>query len=75
MSQIPNKFINYFSNIAKELSSNITPVDTSFTSSLKNRTTNSFFMSNITHKEVDDAIDDMKHSGGGINKMSTTILK
>ncbi|CAL4060163.1 unnamed protein product [Meganyctiphanes norvegica] len=42
MSKIPNKFINYFSNIPQELVTQITPVDTNFTAFLKNRTLNSF---------------------------------
>ena len=74
-SETPNTFNNYFSNIPQELASNIPPVDTDFTTYLKNRISNSFYMSNITYKEIDDAIEGLKLNGGGVNKMSTSLLK
>ena len=73
--ETPNTFNNYFSNIPQELVSNIPPVDTNFTTYLKNRTSNSFYMSNITYKEIDDAIEGLKLNGGGVNKISTSLLK
>ena len=32
-------------------------------------------MSNITHKELEDAIEGLKLNGGGVDKLSTSILK
>ena len=32
-------------------------------------------MSNITYKEIDDAIEGLKLNGGGVNKISTSLLK
>ena len=75
MSQIPNKFNDYFSNIPQELVSNIQAVDNDFNTYIKNRIPNSFYMSNITHKELEDAIEGLKLNGGGVDKLSTSILK
>ena len=75
MSETPNKFNNYFSNIPQELVSNIQTVDNNFNNYIKNRISNSFYMSNISYKEIDDAIEELKFNGGGVNKVSTNILK
>ena len=71
----PNKFINYFSNIPNELVANIPTVDTNFNSFLKNRLSNSFYVSSITDIEIEKAIDGLKLSGGGVNSISTNVLK
>ena len=73
-SELPDKFNNYFSNIANELVSNIPPDNVDFKSFLKDRMPNSFFMSDITNKEIVDAINGLK-TCNGINQISTDILK
>ena len=48
MSETPNKFNNYFYNTPQELVSNIPTVDSNFNTYIKNRISNTFYMSNIT---------------------------
>ena len=72
---VPNKFINYFSNIANALVSEIPPVDVSAESYLTNSNYNSFFMSPIDSQEIESAITNLKDNGGGVNKVSTLVLK
>ena len=73
-SELPNKFNNYFSNIANELVSNIPHEHTGFNSYLINRLPNSFYMHEISNNEIIDAINDLKNCNG-INQISTTVLK
>ena len=72
---VPNKFINYFSNIANKLVSEIPEVDVSVESYLSNINYNSFFMSPIVSQEIEAAITNLKDSGGGVYKISTLVLK
>ena len=72
-ADVPYKFNNYFTNIANELVSKIAPVDTNASSYLKNRISNSFFMSPIVHNEIEHAISGLKVNKG-INTISTNIL-
>ena len=72
---VPNKFINYFSNIADTLVADIPPVDVSAESYLTNSNNNSFFMSPIVAQEVEAAITNLKDNGCGVFKMSTIVLK
>ena len=73
-SELPNKFNNYFSNIANELVSNIHQDQVGFKTFLKNRLPNSFFMYETSNKEIIDAINGLK-SCNGINQISTTVHK
>ena len=59
---VPNKFINYFSNIANTLVSEIPQVDVSAQSYLTNLNYNSGIMN-------------LKDNGGGVYKISTLVLK
>ena len=72
---VPNKFIDYFSNIANKLVSEIPPVDVSSASYLSNSNYSSFFMSPIVNKEVESAIKNLKDNGSGVYKVSTVVLK
>ena len=72
---VPNKFINYFSNIATTLVSEIPEVDVSAESYLNNFNHNSFFMSPIVSPEIESAIMNLKDNGGGVYKVSTLVLK
>ena len=56
VEDIPNRFINHFSNIANNLASDIAPSNRNASSYLKNRNANSFFMVPIVSKEVETAI-------------------
>ena len=71
---VPNKFIEYFANIANQLVSKISPVEINATSYLKNRNANSFFMIPIVSKEVEDAICSLK-SSGSIFSISASVLE
>ena len=73
-SELPNKFNNYFSNIANELVSNIPQDQVGFKTFLKNRLPNSFYMYETSNQEIIDAINGLK-SCNGINQISTTVLK
>ena len=72
---VPNKFINYFSNIANVLVSEIPPVDVTPESYLTNSNHNSFFMYPIVSNEIESAISNLKDKGGGVFKISTHVLK
>ena len=74
-SQVPDKFIDYFSNIAKDLVSKNNHSSTKIETYLKNRISNSFHMSEIFEKDISDAIANLKCNGQGINKISANILK
>ena len=73
--EVPNKFIEYFSNIAQTLVSDISPVDISAESYLNNSKYRSFFMSPIVSQEVETAINNLKNNGNGLYKISTLVLK
>ena len=75
MVDVPNKFIDYFSNIANTLVSEIPPVEVSPESYLSNTNYSSFFMSPIVSKEVETAINNLKDNGSGVYKISTLVLK
>ena len=72
---VPNKFINYFSNIAQTLVSEIPPVDVSAETYLCNSKYSSFFMSPIVKQEVETAINALKNNGSGLYKVSSLVLK
>ena len=71
---VPNKFIEYFSNIASNLVSEIPPSDRNVTSYLKQRSLNSFFMIPIVFKEIENAISSLKSSGSFFS-ISTSVLE
>ena len=50
--ELPNKFNNYFSNIADELVSKFSPEDNNFNNYLKNRVSNSFYLFNSTKMKL-----------------------
>ena len=73
-SELPNKFNNYFSNVADELATKISTDHDNINTYLKNRISNSFFMYDISNTEVVNSIDGLKDCNG-INQFSTNILK
>ena len=72
--ELPNKFNNYFSNIASELVSKFSPEDNNFNNYLKNRVSNSFYLYNTSKIEIVNAINGLKTTNG-VNQVSTDILK
>ena len=71
---VPNKFIDYFSNIASNLVSEVTPADRDALSYLKDRNLNSFFMVPIVSEEIVTGISSLK-SSGSIFSISAAVLE
>ena len=74
LEAVPNKFIDYFSNIATDLVSEIGPSDRNAASYLKDRNINSFFMVPIVNTEIEIAISSLK-SSGSIFSISAAVLE
>ena len=72
--EIPNKYIDYYTSIASQLTSNISPTQHDAASYLQNRITHDFTMSPISPNEVISIIDDLKDNGNKINTIATTVL-
>ena len=73
-NEIPNKFINYYTNIADELTAKIPRTDRNATSYLGNRTGLTFHLSPISPIEVDSVIDNLKDNGNNSNSIATSVL-
>ena len=71
---IPDKFIDYLSNIPEKLASELPNSNTKVDSYLQNRQINSFFLYNIRPGDIEDAIGNLKNNGCGLFTFSTTIL-
>ena len=71
---VPNKFIEYFSNIASQLASEVSPSNNSAASYLKNRNSNSFFIIPIVSKEIEIAITQLK-SSSSLLSISSAVLE
>ena len=74
-SQIPNTFIDFFTNVAQKLSSKLPQSQTTAESYLKNRINKTFTLSPICPAEVDTVIEDLKYNDYNVNSISTTVLK
>ncbi|CAL4184363.1 unnamed protein product, partial [Meganyctiphanes norvegica] len=74
LDEMPDKFKNYFTNIAQELVSEIPLSNSSPNSYLRNRNPNSFFLSNVENCEIEDVLNELKDNGCGIFKFSTRVL-
>ena len=72
---VPNMFIDYFSNIANQLVSEIPPTEITAESYLSNTKYSSFFMFPKDNQEVESAIMNLKNSGSGVYKVSALVLK
>ena len=73
-SEIPNKCIDYYTNIASQLTSNIPPAQYDAASYLHDRTTQDFTMTPICPNEVITVIDDLKDNGNKVNTIATCVL-
>ena len=71
---IPNKFIDYLSNIPQKLVSEMPSSNTNVNMYLKNRQRNTFFLFHIQSNDVEDAITNLKNNGCGLFNFSTTVL-
>ena len=74
LDDVPNKFIDYFSNIASNLVSEIAPEERDASFYLKNRNLNSFFMIPIVSKEIENTINSLK-SSSSIFSYSAAVLE
>ena len=74
-SSIPSVFIEYYSTIASKLKTNIQPSQQTPDKYLKNKVEQSFFMTPISHKEVEDVINELKPNGNKIHSIATSVLK
>ena len=71
---IPNKFIDYLSNIPQQLVSEMPSSNTNVNMYLKNRQRNTFCLFHIQSNDVEDAISNLKNNGCGLFNFSTTVL-
>ena len=74
-NDVPHKFIEYYSNIANTIVSEIPLVNESVESYLGVANASSFFMFPILNQEVENAIRDLNDTGSGIFKIATSVLK
>ena len=75
-SQVANQFINYFTSIAEQLSSEIPNSQTDAKTYLKrkNMVQHTFFIAPIDQKEVNTVIRDLKDNGNKVNTIATSVL-
>ena len=71
---IPNTFIDYLTNVPKQLISELPNNNNNVNMYLKNRQRNTFFMYHIQSKDIEDAIGNLKNNGCGLFNFSTTVL-
>ena len=73
--EVPNKFVDYFTNIATKLSSELPISEQNATSYLTDRIQNSFVYIPSSSLEIMKTITDLKSNGKGIYKISTEVLE
>ncbi|CAL4106451.1 unnamed protein product, partial [Meganyctiphanes norvegica] len=74
-SVVPGNFIDYFTNIAKELTSQISQSQYTAASFLQDRIQHNFIISPISPIEVNSIIDELKNNGNTANSIATTVLE
>ena len=74
-SDVPTKFVDYFTNIATNLTEQLPNSPTNPTQFLSNRNTNSFVFFPTNATEIANVIKELKDNGAGLNKISNSILK
>ena len=72
---VPIKFVDYFTSIAENLTSQLPSSNTNPEDYLTNRIPNTFVFLPTTEKEVSDVINDLKDNGSGVHKISNSVLK
>ena len=73
-SEIPNRFVNHFSNVTDKLDAGIANRNNNINKYLQNRQINTFYLSQITANEIEDAIVHLKDNGCGLYNFSTNLL-
>ena len=73
-TDIPNKFIDYYSNISNSLINNIPSTQRNAASYLQNRIDKTFKMTPICPIEVSTIIDNLKDNGNNVNIIATSVL-
>ena len=73
--EVPNKFVEYFTNIASKLSSELPVSEQNASSYLTDRIQNSFLYIPSSSEEITKTITDLKCNGKGIYKISTEVLE
>ena len=73
-NEIPSKFIEYYTSIARELAAKIPHTDQSATSYLRNKANHTFQMSPISPVEVESVIENLKDNGNNPNSFATSVL-
>ena len=74
-SDVPNHFIEYFTSIAEELTSQMPDNSPNVTKYLKNRVQSSFFFAPCTPTDISKAISDLKDNGKGLYVISNSVLE
>ena len=72
---VPIKFVDYFTSIAENLTSQLPSSNANPEDYLTNRIPNTFVFLPTTEKEVSDVINDLKDNGSGVHKISNSVLK
>ena len=71
---IPDKFIDYLTNIPNQLISELPNSSTNVNMYLKNKQRNTFFLYHIQSNDIEDAIGNLKNNGCGLFNFSITVL-
>ena len=74
-SEVPSKFVNYFTNIATNLTDQLPSSDIDPLQFIRNRNPNSFVFFPANNGEIKNVINDLKDNGIGLNKISNSVLK
>ena len=73
-SEIPSKFVNYFTSIASKLTSEIPPTRQNSASYLTNINNHTLILAHISPNKVSIIIDDLNDNGNKVNTIATSIL-
>ena len=74
-SDVSTEFVDYFTNIATNLTNQLPNSPTNPIQYLRSRNISSFVFFCTNAEEIGDIVDDLKDNGTGLNKISNSILK
>ena len=74
-NDVPNKFINYFTEIPNKLTSQLPTPNRNASSYLKDRIIDTFSMSPILNTEISKSVNKLKYNGKSSKTISTLVLK
>ena len=74
-SDVSSKFVDYFTNIATNLTNQLPSSPTNPLQFLRNRSMNSFVFLPSDSPEVENIINDLKNNGTGLKKISNSVLQ